>query len=126
MDVELKDIVSLTIGTVIGLLVGVAIYWLPLGQFINEWRSIWHLTHKRYKRGDDIIIRAGTDLTLLGSQQPTTAASNQDVVMKFWHDEGIGWYHTASGWKRARILHVFPAANTQKIYRTCHWDLKEG
>ena len=49
-SVEVKDIVSLAIGTVIGLLAGVAIYWLPLGQFANEWRSIWHLTRRRYNR----------------------------------------------------------------------------
>lgn len=126
MTVELKDIVFLGLGTAVGLLTGVAIYWLPLGQFANEWRSIWHLTRRRYNCGDELIVKAGTDFRALDSVQVTSTVT-QDTRMKVWHDEGIGWHHTHSGWKRARILHVYPAegAGIEKVYRICHWDLKE-
>lgn len=120
--IEIKDIISLTVGTVIGLLAGIGIYYWPLGQFLNECKALCNLTRKRYCAGDDVTVRAGVDLKPL--LQGNTKTTVRDVVLKVWHDEGVGWYHTRSGWKRARILHVyFPLEQISPVYRVCHFEL---
>lgn len=121
MDIVFKDIVLLVVGVVIGFVFGVAIYWLPLGQFLNEYEAIWNLVWKRYSRGDDLVVKAGTDFKSLGQDQ-TLHTITRNTPMKFWHDEGIGWYFTSSGWKRVRILHVYTESSEQ-LYRICHKNL---
>lgn len=124
MEVEIKDVVSLAVGTAVGLIAGVAIYWLPLGQFTNEWLAIWNLTRKRYNRDDELVVRAGTDLKPLNPNlQAATVVQN--TTMKIWNDEGVGWHHTHSGWKRARVLHVFDPSREgiQDVYKVCHLDI---
>lgn len=123
MIFELKDVVSLVVGTIIGLIAGIAVYWLPLGQFWNEWRAIWNL-RKNYKRGDQLTIKAGTDLKPVSSGQAVKSVSVSTRV-EVWHDEGVNWHHTANGWKRARIIHVYEAnlQGIQPVYKVCHLDV---
>lgn len=124
MTVEIKDILSLAIGTVIGLIAGIAIYWLPLGQFTNEWLAIWNLNRKKYKLGEELVIRAGIDLKPLNPNLPILMTT-QNVTVKIWNDEGVNWHHTHSGWKRARVLHVFESSkqDIQNVYKVCHLDI---
>lgn len=120
--IEIRDIVSLGIGTAVGLLAGIGIYYWPLGQFLNECRALWHLTRKRYRVGDEVTVRAGVDLKPLVHGETKTTIRN--TSLKVWHDEGVGWHHTHSGWKRARILHVyFPSEEISPVYRVCHLEL---
>lgn len=121
--VEIKDVVSLVVGLVLGVWVGIALYWLPLRQSLNEWKALFHLVCNRYKQGDIVTVSAGTDLKPVDSQlQIATVTSNS--TMNVWHDEGVGWHHTHSGWKRARILHVFnQGSGVSTVYKICHLDL---
>ncbi|KYG68758.1 hypothetical protein AZI87_05870 [Bdellovibrio bacteriovorus] len=124
MTIGWNEIIWLGIGTAVGLLAGVAIYWAPLGQFGNEWKAIWSL-RRRYNQGDELTVRAGIDLKPLDSRV-ATATLMRDTQMKIWNDKGVGWHHTHSGWKRARILHVFDPATggVSDVYKICHLDLR--
>jgi hypothetical protein len=128
MGIELKDWVLFVLGIIVGLLAGIAIYWLPLSQFLNECKSLFNLATKRYPVGTPVTVRAGAELKPLeNGTRIGTGFISQDANMKVWHDEGIGWFHTASGWSRSRILHVyFPLEGVvQPVYKICHLDLIE-
>ncbi len=121
--VEIKDIVYLIIGLMLGLYAGVALYWLRLGQSVNEWNALTNLNLKSYKQGDAITVKAGTDLKPVNVALPPLTVVN-NLSMHVWHDEGIGWHHTSSGWKRARIVHVYQAGDgITNVYKACHLDL---
>jgi hypothetical protein len=124
--VEIKDLVYLVIGVAVGFIAGIAMYWLPLRQFGNEFKSLWNLVRRRYQEGAIIKLKPGTrfkplssDLSVKEAFSPTTAT--------VYHDEGIGWHHTRFGWSRARILHVFVPGDDKDslrpIYRVCHYDI---
>lgn len=121
--VEAKDVIYLMIGLIIGLYLGVALYWLRLGQSLNEWKALVNLNFKTYKRGDAVTVKAGTDLKPVNSSLPTLTVIN-NLSVHVWHDEGVGWHHTGSGWKRARIVHVYQAGDgITNVYKACHFDL---
>jgi hypothetical protein len=128
MSIELKDWFLFVLGIIVGLFAGIAIYWLPLSQFLNECKSLINLATKRYPVGTSITVRGGAELKPLDSgTRLGTGFISQNVNMKVWHDEGIGWFHTSSGWSRSRILHVyFPSeGGIQLVYKICHLDLIE-
>jgi hypothetical protein len=90
-----KDLFYLILGIIVGLIFGVGIYWWPLGQFVNEWKALWNLARHRYKRGDTVTIKIGTDLIRAGvTTYPNLLA--QDAEMTIWHDEGVDWFFTSS------------------------------
>lgn len=123
--VEPKDIVFLILGIIIGLLAGIAIYWLPLGQFINEVLAISNMVFNRYTRNDKLTVKPFVSMKPLDSQnQPIEYNCNHE--MQVANDEGVGWHHTAKGWKRARILHVFDPMQegSQNLYKICHLDIQ--
>ena len=119
-----SNLIWLVIGTVIGLVAGIAIYWTPLGQLCNEWRALWNLTRKRYRKGDMLTARAGTDMKPLDSKLPTKTVLN-NYQLGVWNDEGVGWHHTSSGWQRTRIIHVYDPQQQgiQDVYKICHLDI---
>jgi hypothetical protein len=118
-----KDVFYLIVGVVIGLMAGVAIYWLPLGQFCNEWKALWNLAYRRFNQGDVVKIRSGTQLESTPATYGYTVTPENRFLV--WHDEGVGWFHTGFGWKRARILRVFLQAQENIIYKVSHFDLEE-
>jgi len=123
--VEAKDLFYLILGVVIGFFVGIAIYWLPIGQFLNELKSLWSLVSQKYPKGTEILVRSGIDL------KPQNSALDvlflpRDTLMTVWLDEGIGWHFTHSGWVRARILQVWINESQDEVpnlYRICHKDI---
>lgn len=123
MNIEFKDLFFLAVGTVVGFIFGIAIYWLPLRQFINECAALVNLMSHRYREGDHVVVRSGVDmmpLDVTGSKVTTL----RNCKVQIWNDEGIGWHHTHDGWKRVRILHVFETGNSvQNVYKVCHLDL---
>lgn len=123
MKLGWNEIGWLMVGTAVGFVAGIAIYWLPLGQFSNEIQALWNLK-RRYRTGDEVTVKAGTDLYPVDTKLRTVTIS-ANKKMKVAHDEGVGWHHTHSGWKRARILHVYDPDqnNIPDLYRTCHWQL---
>lgn len=116
-----KDIFYLVIGLALGFLLGIAAYWFPLRQFGNELRALFNLVRKSYKRGDKVKICSGTGLKSLDGKLELLPVAEERLLI-VWHDEGVGWYHTNHGWKRARILQVFQEHQTT-IYKCCHLDL---
>lgn len=128
-DIQIKDfvflIVGLIIGVPVGIWIGIALYWCPLGQFLNEQRALWNLVFKRYRRGDSVTVRAGAELNPVNPVKMSKRTEN-DCQMVVCGDEGIGWHHTGEGWKRSRILHVCFANDTSMgglpvIYKACHF-----
>lgn len=129
MDIQWKDIAFLVMGLIFGLISGVAIYWMPLNQSLNEWRALWNLVRKRYNREDRLTIKAGVDLRSTNPEAPEIT-TRENAVFGVWHDEGVNWHFTSRGWKRARVLHVFYIDNQnpnpnqlQPIYKVCHLDI---
>jgi len=119
-----KDILLLILGTLVGFFFSVGIYWAPLGQLFNELKAVWNLCRHRYNRGDTIQIRGGTTLYPLNVKQDRLLfIPNKE--MKIWHDEGINWHHTDSGWIRARIVHIFnpEEKGIPSVYKACHLDI---
>ncbi len=117
---ELKNILYL----VAGLILGIGIYWWPLGQFMNECKAIWHLLRNQYSRGKQLNISAGTDLYQVGvASQPLYIA--HDKLMEVWHDEGVAWIHSSNGWIRAHVFHVYDLnISNAPVYRACHLYIK--
>lgn len=75
------------------------------------------------KVGDEITVGAGADLTPLNSALPKPMLLNNEI-MKIWHDDGVGWHHTGSGWIRARVVHVYrPSGAISDVYKICHVDI---
>jgi hypothetical protein len=109
----------------LGLLAGIAIYWLPLKQFKNEIRALWNLVRRRYKQGDLLKVKPGTEFRPLNSSQ-SSVLSMQGTTVRVWHDQGVDWIHTSSGWIRARVIHVGLHSGPQMspVYRVCHLDLE--
>lgn len=121
---EIKDLCWFVAGIIAGFLVGVAIYWLPLGQFVNELKALKNLISNKYQRGTEIKISAGAELKTLAGKVATTGM-NDNVEMKVFHDEGVNWFHTGSqGWIRARVLQIYSSKDDSVIYRVCHLDVK--
>jgi hypothetical protein len=119
------EIVIFILGVVIGFLFGVAIYWLPIGQFFNELKSLWSLVSKRYPDGTQITVRGGIDIKPQNSALHVLFLT-RDTLMTVWLDEGIGWHFTNSGWVRARILQVWMNESKDEVpnlYRICHKDI---
>ncbi|MCB9061386.1 MAG: hypothetical protein H6622_07695 [Halobacteriovoraceae bacterium] len=124
MIIELKDVLLLVVGLALGLLLGIAIYWLPLGQFKNELRALWNLTRKRFRQGDKVRIKSGVDLKPIDSRLDiaTTGGNVQDMLV--WNDEGISWHHTPNGWIRARVIHVAKESEEiSPVYKVSHLDI---
>lgn len=121
----MDELLEFTLGIIFGFLFGLAIYWLPLGQFLNELKALRNLITQTYPQGKIIKIRAGTDLKPLdATRQPLTGLSDYDVGV--WNDLGVDWHYTSAGWVRARILHVYPNPTSderQDIYIACHLDI---
>lgn len=120
-----KDLFYLVLGLVLGLLLGIGIYWLPLGQFVNEWKALWDLIRKRYPKGALLTVKRGTDLVRVGmSTYPNLL--NRDTEMAVWNDRGVDWFHTPNGWKRVRVLHIFDPKDEgiPPVYQICHLDIK--
>lgn len=123
--VTLKDLFYLFFGLILGLLFGIGIYWWPLGQLQNELTSLVNLVGKKYPRNSNVLVRSGTELKLVGvASYPNILTSDKE--MSIWHDEGVGWFHTNQGWRRARVLQVFDSSfgASLHVYRICHLDLK--
>lgn len=120
MCIELKDWVLFIAGIIVGFFFSIAVYWMPLGQFKNECKALWNLKKKKYLREEIVIVKPGTDLKPINSNEKTlTSFSKFNVQVA--NDEGVGWHHTSS-WMRARILHAYKA-NTGEIepqYKICH------
>lgn len=124
MNVEIKDLLFLIVGMILGLLFGIAIYWFPLRQFKNELVALWNLSRIRYKQGDKIKVKAGVDLKPLNPNDKLATTGSNIQQMLIWNDEGISWHHTGNGWIRARVIHV--ARQTEElspVYKICHLDI---
>lgn len=123
MCIDLKDWILFVAGIVLGFFFSVAVYWLPLGQFMNECRALWSL-RKRYQREDAIVVKPGVDLKPIDPSKETLTTVN-NFEMKVANDEGVGWHHTSHGWVRARILHVYRSdiGSITSLYKICHLDL---
>lgn len=120
--ITLKDIVYFFLGIVVGLIAGVALYWLPLGQFCNEWGAVWNLSRKRFNFCDEVSIAQGTELKSTDGAYCITVQPTSVFQVK--HDEGVAWIHISSGWVRARILHVFLVGDPDlRVYKVCHLHL---
>lgn len=120
--VTFKDIFYLVIGLALGFLLGIAAYWLPLRQLGNELRALLNLVKKQYSRNEKVSILPGVALKSLdGALELLPVAHERELII--WHDEGVNWYHTDDGWKRARVLQVFQE-NQTTIFRCCHLDIK--
>ena len=117
--------ISFISGVVVGFLVGLMIYWMPLGQFINEIKALYNLNKKRYRRGDKIVIASNSDKKSL--LQPNLISCNYyDKEYVVFYDRGIDWHFSSKkGWIRARVLSVFdPDDKTGELYNICHIDIK--
>ena len=125
--ITFKDCFYLFIGVVLGLIVGIGIYYWPLGQFSNEWKALWNLVRYKYPRGTAVIVINGTDLKRVGvATYPNYL--DQDKEMKVWHDEGVDWFHTVNGWQRVRVVQVFfdnDSVQPPPVYRICYLDIKK-
>lgn len=104
----MKDAILLVIGVIVGFIFGVAIYWLPLKQFKRELSSLRDLVFKRYKRGDEILVRSGVDLKPV---DPSFGGSSlplyQQTEMIIAYDVGVEWYFSSTeGHVRSRVVHA--------------------
>lgn len=126
MCIELKDWILFIAGIVLGFFFSIALYWWPLGQFINECKALWNLSRNKFKKGDEIVIKAGTDLKSFDGLSKILFVPS-DSKMMIWNDEGVNWFHHSSkGWVRARVLHVckLNTGSIEPVYKACHFDIK--
>lgn len=117
----MKDILLLTLGLILGLLVGIAMYWLPLRQFLNECRSIWNLARKRTVWNQKIKIGPGEYRCSVPAYPKYMSNA---CIAYVYRDEGVAWFFTVNGWVRRRVLHVyFDPANIGPTYLVSHNDI---
>lgn len=85
---------------------GVAVYWWRVGQFINEFKSLYSLFRRKYKRGDEFNLKPGVDIKSLdGSEERTTTG---EVAMIFGYERGVDWFFCSSkGLIRSRVIYAF-------------------
>ena len=103
----MKDFVLFSLGIVVGFLFGVAIYWLPLKQFKRELSSLKNLVFKRYKRGDEILVKSGASLQSVDDYNEPPMPLYEQTEMIIAYDLGVEWFYTNSdGHIRARVVHA--------------------
>lgn len=112
--VTFKDIAYLVVGLALGILFGIAIYWLPLGQFQNEVKALKDLACRRFSRGDSLVVVLGCELC--SSDGSWSRGFSEGDILKVKHDEGVSWFHTDRGYIRSRVLHVYAESNSSVIY----------
>lgn len=120
------DFLCSMLWVLIGFLFGVLLYWKFVGQFWNELRALRNLVWFRFKRG--FVVNIAAESRLFSLDNPTEALEllPNETAMKVWNDMGVDWIHTNSGWKRARIVHVFhigDESEVKKVFKISHLDI---
>lgn len=117
----MKDYVFLILGLILGLFFGLAIYWLPLGQFFNECGAIWSLACRRTTPNQKIKIGPG-DYRCSIPAYPMTISNTS--IAYVWRDEGVTWFFSSKGWVRRRVLHIyFNPNNIGTTYLASHKNI---
>lgn len=98
----------------IGFGFGIAVYWWRVGQVKNEFNSLFSLFKKKYKRGDEFVLRQGVDVKSLDGS--VTRSTNSDETMTFGYERGVDWFFCSSkGLIRSRVIYAFFNNDTNPI-----------
>jgi hypothetical protein len=109
-----------------GFTFGLAIYWWRLDQLKNEFYSLKNLWTKKFKRGDEFILKAGPDVKSLDGSVTKTVTN--DSVMIFGYERGIDWiFNGSKGLIRSRIIYASFKNDPHpipKYFVISHFDIK--
>ena len=109
-----------------GFTFGLAIYWWKLGQLKNEFYSLKNLWTKKFKRGDEFILKAGPDVKSLDGSVTKTVTNDSEMI--FGHERGIDWiFNGSKGLIRSRIIYASFKNDPDpipKYFAISHFDIK--
>ena len=101
----IKYLVQNMLWVFIGFGFGIAVYWWRIGQFKNEFKSLFYLFKKKYNRGDEFILNAGVDVKSLDGSETKFVTS--EVVMVFGYERGVDWFFCSlKGLIRSRVIYA--------------------
>jgi hypothetical protein len=92
----------------IGFSFGLAVYWLRLGQFMNEVKSLINLFFKRYDKDKVFCVKVGVDLKPLDGGLHLRTVRQGSNEMIFGYEKGVDWIFKNTEWKliRSRIIYA--------------------